>query len=52
MSVVSSIKSAESSESENDEALIGNIDNHILLLVKNHAIDIMTRMNPNKRGYY
>ena len=32
--------------------MIGSIENHILLLVKNHAIDIMTRMKPGKRGYY
>jgi hypothetical protein len=30
----------------------GDINSQVLDLLKGHAIDIMTRMNPSKRGYY
>jgi hypothetical protein len=38
----------EQYESEND----GDINWQVKTLLKNHAIDIMTRMNPTKKGYY
>lgn len=44
--------SEESSEEKYESEHDGDINWQVKTLLKNHAIDIMTRLNPTKRGYY
>lgn len=43
---------ASDQESEEEEVMEGDTNWFVKEMLKNHAIDLMTRMNPGKRGYY
>ena len=45
-------KSSDSETEQLDSENEGDIHWQVRTLLKNHAIDIMTRMNPTKKGYY